>query len=521
MRTKSAKYSKCVIGIFVAIFALTFFYLSESNGFLKPQIVQAANPGIGLSADNPGIKKAIEVQSRHTERLMAIPGVVGHGVGAFPNGEAVIKIFVTRAEIPGIPASLESIPTKVVLTGMIVAYADPTARFPRPVPIGVSTGHPDITAGTIGCRVTDGTNVYALSNNHVYANQNDASIGDNVLQPGPYDGGQDPDDAIGILYDFEPIDFSGGNNVIDAAIALSSINELGSSTTAGDGYGTPSSTTASASVGLEVQKYGRTTAWTHGKVDTIDTTVDVCYQTKGPFRCTKLARFADQIAIIPGAFSAGGDSGSLIVTDDENRNPVGLLFAGGTTHTIANPIDLVLSAFGVWVDNSGSTTPGNDPPTAVFSYTTSDCTVTFTDESYDSDGSVVIWNWDFGDGNTSTVQNPTHIYPADGNYTVRLIVTDNLGATGSYSQSITISTGSNEITLTATGVIAGFARANLEWSGAAGQLVDIYRNGILIINTANDGEYSDKIGRNISGSFTYKVCESGSSVCSNEATVAF
>ena len=73
------------------------------------------------------------------------------------------------------------------------------------MPIGVSTGHPDITAGTIGARVTDGTNVYALSNNHVYANKNLAVIGDAVIQPGTFDGGSSPADDIGTLADFEPI----------------------------------------------------------------------------------------------------------------------------------------------------------------------------------------------------------------------------------------------------------------------------------------------------------------------------
>ena len=56
------------------------------------------------------------------------------------------------------------------------------------MPIGVSTGHPAITAGTIGARVTDGTNVFALSNNHIYANSNNAAIGDSALQPGSIDG---------------------------------------------------------------------------------------------------------------------------------------------------------------------------------------------------------------------------------------------------------------------------------------------------------------------------------------------
>jgi len=218
----------------------------------------------------------------------------------------------------------------------------PPLWFERPVPIGVSTGHPDITAGTIGCRVTDGTNVYALSNNHVYANENLASIGDNVLQPGTYDEGVDPDDAIGTLYDFEPIDFDGGGNTIDAAIALCSEETLGNATPF-DGYGTPSSTIVTWNLlRLRVQKYGRTTGLTSGRIAGINATINVGYDSG-------TALFVNQILIRPGGFSAGGDSGSLIVTEQGN-NPVGLLFAGSVLYTVANPIDLVLSAFGVTID---------------------------------------------------------------------------------------------------------------------------------------------------------------------------
>jgi chitodextrinase len=236
----------------------------------------------------------------------------------------------------------------------VSATTDPPPEKPpywceRPVPIGVSTGHPDITAGTIGCRVTDGTNVYALSNNHVYANENLASIGDNVLQPGTYDDGVDPDDAIGTLADFEPIVFHPRKtNTIDAAIALTTTDKLGNATPLNDpyypdGYGTPSSKTAPADVGLAVQKYGRTTGHTYGEVTGINATVRVSYSTRS-------AIFVGQILITPGTFSAGGDSGSLIVTDDDGKNPVGLLFAGSSTLTVANPIDAVLEAFGVTID---------------------------------------------------------------------------------------------------------------------------------------------------------------------------
>ena len=231
----------------------------------------------------------------------------------------------------------------------------PTERCSRPVPIGVSVGHPAITAGTIGARVTDGTDVFVLSNNHVLADQNDATIGDAAIQPGTFDGGSALDDTIGTLEDFEPIVFDDttANNTMDAAIALSSVAELGNSTLT-DGYGTPSNSPVHASLGLPVQKNGRTTGWTLGEISEINVTVNICYE--GQVTCTKVARFVDQLAITPGAFSAGGDSGSLIVTQSGNR-PVGLLFAGSSARTLANRIQPVLTRFGVTID-------GNDPPAA-------------------------------------------------------------------------------------------------------------------------------------------------------------
>lgn len=309
--------------------------------------------------------RAKEVHEKHSDRLMAKEGVVGIAVGHDDSGRPAVKVFTERPGIGGIPKELDGVPVDVEVTGPIYALTppqgkgkaaggpkiDPTSWFPRPVPIGVSTGHPDITAGTIGCRVKGfAGRVYALSNNHVYANENDATMRDPILQPGPYDGGgtvAGRDDVIGTLYMFERIRFGmpefnwWPTNRIDAAIAFSSTDNLGNATPS-DGYGMPESTTAEAYVGQMVQKYGRTTGLTRGFVYAVDATVNVGY-TSG------VARFVNQIIIIPGNFSAGGDSGSLIVTQT-GKNPVGLLFAGTTTITVANPIDPVLARFGVTID---------------------------------------------------------------------------------------------------------------------------------------------------------------------------
>ena len=528
------------LGVVVLVLSLTavlWITCSEqSNTPSEPQQMQGLTV---LSKANPKVQSVMSIQDRHTETLFKHPQVVGMGTGLTEEGKLAIVVY-TESEIDQrtdgnlkslskadvlevLPAQIEDVPVVTKVTGRFTVYADPKTRFSRPVPIGVSSGHPDVTAGTIGCRVKDGSgNVYALSNNHVYANINEAAIGDNVLQPGTYDGGQDPEDAIGTLYDYEPIAFDGSNNYIDAALAATSTANVGTATPSGDGYGTPGTTTVSASVGLKVQKYGRTTVWTHGEVSELNVTVDVCYESRGPFKCVKLARFVDQISITPGTFSDGGDSGSLIVTDDSNKNPVGLLFAGSDTRTLANPIDAVLSRFNVVIDDaSGGTT--NSPPTADFSFTTTDLTADFTDNSSDSDGSVVSWSWDFGDGSTSTSQNPSHTYAADGTYTVSLTVTDDDGATGSTSQDVTVSTSSGDgITLTATGYkVKGRHKADLEWSGATGTNVDIYRDGVVVATTPNDGFYTDNIDNVGGGSYTYKVCETDGSACSNTVTVNF
>jgi hypothetical protein len=329
-------------------------------------VLSSILPAQGRS--DAAFERVRQVQEKHTKRLLATEGVEGTAVGFGPKDRLAVKVFTTRSGVSGIPKKLDDVPTHVVVTGKFYALpkppwaggggddeeeaVNPTDRLDRPVPIGVSTGHPNITAGTIGCRVKKNGDVYALSNNHVYADENNASIGDNVLQPGTFDGGVDPADAIGKLSEFETIVFSlFANNVIDAAIALSSEANL-SNATPSDGYGKPKSATLPAGLNLlnkSVKKYGRTTRLTKGKVYAVNATINVGYDTG-------TARFVNQIVITPGGFSGGGDSGSLIVCDGkgrtkrDDRKPVGLLYAGNAFFTIANPIEPVLSHFGVTID---------------------------------------------------------------------------------------------------------------------------------------------------------------------------
>src|SRR5207244_13079388 len=82
---------------------------------------------------------------------------------------------------------------------------------------------------------------------------------------------------------------------------------------------------------------------------------------------------------------------------------------------------------------------GNQPPTAAFTQSCSGLSCTFTSTSSDPDGTIASYSWTFGDGATSTAQNPSHPYGAAGTYTVGLTVTDNQGATNSTSHTVALS----------------------------------------------------------------------------------
>ena len=235
-----------------------------------------------------------------------------------------------------------------------------TSRM-RPARSGISIGHRDITAGTLGGLVRDrGTGVTAiLSNNHVLGNSNDGATGDPILQPGPADGGTFPDDQIARLTRFVEIDFiPGAENLVDAAIATPLRPEDVLWNTVEVGPGTPAETRdlTQDDLGLEVHKSGRTTEHTRGFVQALFGTTQVKYDL------FKKATFVDQIIVSQPAgapdFSNGGDSGSLVY-DLENRC-VGLLFAGSQSSndqagtTILNPIQHVLNLLEVDLLKPGS-----------------------------------------------------------------------------------------------------------------------------------------------------------------------
>ncbi|MGQ0635958.1 MAG: hypothetical protein ACT4QC_15205 [Planctomycetaceae bacterium] len=334
------------------------------------------NPANEYPTPDPKLVASVmEIQNRHTERLMRIPGVIGTGTALTKKGDVVINLYTFGPERSLAPRQIDGVPVRVIELWEFAPLAGRPDRQKfeaRPVPIGVSAGVSpgQCGTGTLGARLLgpDG-NLYALSTNHVFADENRAPTQSVIVQPAPGDSSCHPNlttDAIGRLFLFPNIVFSrNASNRMDAAVITTTAEQIGFATPA-DGYGAPESTTVPAYLGQRVQKYGRTTGLTQGIVTALNVTALVHYREG-------TARFVEQIEVSGGddPFGEPGDSGALVV--DHGRFPVGLLFARGRRGlALVNPIDPVLSAFKMSINGSnppkphkcdcpGGSCPGCDP----------------------------------------------------------------------------------------------------------------------------------------------------------------
>jgi hypothetical protein len=331
-----------------------------------------------MSVNEKALSKVRQAKNANVATIMAKPNVVGVGTGyrqrrGRPTDElcvlALVEKKVPRVALKGdelVPPEVDTIPTDVIQVGRLAAFQSRTDRW-RPAPGGVSIGHFQITAGTLGAIVRDQATgaKLMLSNNHVLANMNQAHLGDPVVQPGTLDGGREGVDTIGVLERFQAIQFASSpstcsladaiaavanwlakligsrhrleafqedtqaRNLIDAAVARpideawveAEILRIG-----------VLEGTVPATLGMTVRKSGRTTGLTSGEVRVLDATVTIDYGGRS-------ALFEDQI--LTGPMSEPGDSGSVLVASD-SQNAVGLLFAGSQLSTVYNPIARVL-----------------------------------------------------------------------------------------------------------------------------------------------------------------------------------
>lgn len=354
---------------------------SQQDLLQAKQTLSASLLRAGLRGGVIGTMAAVRVSA-----AIATAGQNVHAVGIgrkVVEGEATqtlcVRVYVVQkiAEsllppIYRIPKSVAGVPTDVIESppayilptkprgrkvkpkAAAVAAAAPPAcsanrrQRQRPVIAGISAGHFNITAGTIGyfCRSTrhgdDPAHVFVLSNNHVFADVNQAQADDDLYQPGPADGGT-ATDHFADLTRWVPIQLGGTvPNRVDAAIGRMrtgvahqvEICSIGSITG-----------TAPATEGMQVRKHGRTSGYTEGEVtdDSYDALVGMDHNDD-----SVVALFENQMrikAIAPyPAIGLGGDSGSLVVSK-ATAVAVGLYFAGppSGTYGIANHIQDVLN----------------------------------------------------------------------------------------------------------------------------------------------------------------------------------
>lgn len=324
-----------------------------------------------------------EIIDRYKARILNRENVVGIAYGrkerkGKKTEEEALIILVEKKLPPEklnkkdlLPQRIGSYRTDVIEVGKLHFLQERTARI-RPAQPGLSIGHYQVSAGTFGALVRDRKNgkPLILSNNHVLANITNGSDGrarkdDPILQPGTYDNGHNPADIIGYLERFVPLypgesaaecrialavermanyfiqlirpDYKfrlfkeGRSNLVDCAVARPVSGEIISGEILGIGR---VKGIAEPKLDMEVQKSGRTTGVTRGKIVAVAATVNVSmneYET---------ATFEDQFITTP--MSEAGDSGSLVLNMDNAA--VGLLFAGSGKATICNRIKNVMEA---------------------------------------------------------------------------------------------------------------------------------------------------------------------------------
>jgi PKD repeat protein len=166
--------------------------------------------------------------------------------------------------------------------------------------------------------------------------------------------------------------------------------------------------------------------------------------------------------------------------------------------------------------------PTNAPPVADFTSGCGGLACSFTDRSTDAEGTLASWSWNFGDGSASTARNPSHTFAGPGTYPVALSVTDNAGASQTKTVSVAVSATAT-ILLTASGREDTLKQyMTLRWTGATGATMDIYRNGARVVaGTPNDGKQTINKKTTAPATYVLKVCQGGTTTCSNEATLVF
>ncbi|MGN6749224.1 MAG: hypothetical protein ACTHJS_11590 [Xanthobacteraceae bacterium] len=287
--------------------------------------------------------------------------LVGIGIGhklvkGKSTGDHAIRFYVERKidkkVIPTsfrLPKHIGGVGTDVIETGRFVVLKPHRQKRMRPVRPGCSIGcqpkDGHLMAATFGAIVAKKGKHYVLSNNHVLANENRLPLGSPIFQPGLRDKNAPGKDRIAKLSHYIRLKVHGSNQV-DCAIALLAKKTRWNAAVLPRVNKLKSGIPIPAAAKMAVEKTGRDTGYTTGKIEDVSMTIKVDGYPSGTLK------FIDQILIRADGkkpFCAGGDSGSLVV-DRKSKRPVGLLFGGAAGRfAVANHVSDVLQHLGVTV----------------------------------------------------------------------------------------------------------------------------------------------------------------------------
>jgi len=212
--------------------------------------------------------------------------------------------------------------------------------------------------------------------------------------------------------------------------------------------------------------YGLSRAWTQAEVTWNEASSGIAWESPGAgglsdrgslSLCVLNADFigpitinlnVDGLALVQSWVDGSVDNNGIIITDSATANGADFDSSESSNAMKRPKLEIVYT---VPVD------PPNNAPVAAFSEICTYLDCNFSDDSSDSDGSIDGWDWDFGDGQTSSLQNPVHAYAASGTYTVSLTVTDNDGDTDNTTTDVTVTEPPQSVDYTATGqlLVAG------------------------------------------------------------------
>ena len=127
MRTLSAPRARRASALLLAIGT----FLSSACADQTPQHITSPSASAHLAASRAeDVAAAIAAQERHNAAFFNIPGVIGTAVGLLPNGNAAIRVYVTRSDVPGLPPAVDGIPVDMRVTAQFMALSTPTLIRP-------------------------------------------------------------------------------------------------------------------------------------------------------------------------------------------------------------------------------------------------------------------------------------------------------------------------------------------------------------------------------------------------------